>query len=448
MNCKKCNALLPEGSTKCPECGAEYGKKNPVTLLVVMVAVGFVVGILLTVLIMSLSGKSDPATPTTPAITVPSTTAPAPTNPLVVEIGKSYTAADDVVIANANEVVAAAGEYQLTVSELQMYYWNTVYEFLDQNAMYLSYYGFDYTKPFDEQVYDPATGITWEQYFLDAAIVSWHRYVIMNDMAQKADFQLSTELQDYFTALPESMQKWAEQYEYSSVDELVAADFGASATFASYESYLRRYYTSYEFFGSEFDSMELTDAEIEAYYTANEEALKSEGYSKDDGNTVDVRHVLIQPEGGTKNADGSTTYSDAEWEAARVKAQSLLDAWLEGEATEDAFAQMAKANSSDGNAADGGIYKNITSETNFVPEFLNWCMDANRKVGDSGLVKTTYGYHIMYFSASQPIWYVACDENLRAETMNKRVDEAAKAFELEVFDEKIVLAFVDLGATE
>jgi hypothetical protein len=32
--------------------------------------------------------------------------------------------------------------------------------------------------------------------------------------------------------------------------------------------------------------------------------------------------------------------------------------------------------------------------------------------------------------------------------MNKRVDEAAKAFELEVFDEKIVLAFVDLGATE
>jgi hypothetical protein len=83
-----------------------------------------------------------------------------------------------------------------------------------------------------------------------------------------------------------------------------------------------------------------------------------------------------------------------------------------------------------------------------VPEFLNWCMDANRKVGDSGLVKTTYGYHIMYFSASQPIWYVACDENLRAETMNKRVDEAAKAFELEVFDEKIVLAFVDLGATE
>jgi hypothetical protein len=311
--------------------------------------------------------------------------------------------------------------------------------------MYLSYYGFDYTKPFDEQVYDPATGITWEQYFLDAAIVSWHRYVIMNDMAQEANFQLSTELQDYFTALPESMQKWAEQYEYSSVDELVAADFGASATFASYESYLRRYYTSYEFFGSEFDSMELTDAEIEAYYTANEEALKSEGYSKDDGNTVDVRHVLIQPEGGTKNADGSTTYSDAEWEAARVKAQSLLDAWLEGEATEEAFAQMAKANSSDGNAADGGIYKNITSETNFVPEFLNWCMDANRKVGDSGLVKTTYGYHIMYCSAMEAKWIEACRQGLLKDAYAEILKAAVEEYPMDVNYKNIVLGVVDMS---
>ncbi len=443
MNCKKCNALLPEGSTKCPECGAEYGKKNPVILLIVMVAVGFVVGILLTVLVMSLTGKKEP---NTPATTVPSTAAP--TNPLIVEPGKSYTAADDVVIANADVVVATAGEHQLTVSELQMYYWNGIYEFLDQNSMYLSYYGLDYTKPFDEQIYNAATGTTWEQYFLDAAIRTWHRYVVMNDMAQKANFQLSAEVEDYFTTLPESMQKWADQYGYDTVDAMVAADFGASATFASYQNYLRQYYTSYEFFGSEFDTMELTDAEIEAYYTKNEETLKSQGYGKDAGNSVDVRHVLIQPEGGTKNADGTTTYSDAEWEAARVKAQSLLDAWLEGEATEEAFAQMAKANSSDGNAAEGGIYKGITSKTNFVPEFLNWCMDANRKVGDSGLVKTTYGYHIMYFSATEPLWYAACDENLRAETMNARVDEAAKAFELEVMDEKIVLAFVNLGATE
>ena len=109
---------------------------------------------------------------------------------------------------------------------------------------------------------------------------------------------------------------------------------------------------------------------------------------------------------------------------------------------------MAKANSSDGNAADGGIYRGITSKTSFVPEFLNWCMDASRKVGDSGLVKTTYGYHIMYFSASEPLWYAACDESLRAEELNGRVDAAAEELKLEIIDENIMISFVNLAATE
>ena len=449
MNCKKCNAMLPEGATKCPECGAAYEKKSTATLLIVLLAVGcLVVGALVAVLVMNLANAPEKPESTVPSVASPSTTAPTTTNPIVAEPGKSYTAEDEVVIANAAEVVATAGEYQLTVAELQVYYWNVVYEFLNNNAMYLSYYGLDYTQPFDKQVYDSSTGATWEQYFLDAAIQTWHRYTVIFHMAQEADFQLSAELQDYFDSMPEDMQQWADQYEYESVDAMISHDFGAGSTYEGYENYLRSYYTSYEYFGTEFDAIELTDADIEAYYTKNEETLKGQGYGKDAGNSVDVHHVLIQPEGGTKDESGVTTYSDAEWEAARVKAQSLLDAWLQGDATEDAFAQMAKANSADGNASEGGIYTDITSRTNFVPEFLNWCMDENRKVGDSGLVKTTYGYHIMYFSASRPIWYSASAEGLRAEIMNNRVDAVAEEYELKINDEKILLAVVNLGATE
>jgi hypothetical protein len=164
---------------------------------------------------------------------------------------------------------------------------------------------------------------------------------------------------------------------------------------------------------------------------------------------VDVRHVLIQPEGGTKSEDGkTTTYSDAEWEAARVKAQSLLDAWLQDDGTEDGFAAMAKANSADGNAEQGGLYEDITKDTNFVPEFLNWCMDESRKAGDSGLVKTTYGYHIMYFSASEPIWYANAESAFRADVMNKRVEDFGKNYELKTDLDKVMLCFVNLAATE
>ena len=32
-----------------------------------------------------------------------------------------------------------------------------------------------------------------------------------------------------------------------------------------------------------------------------------------------------------------------------------------------------------------------------VDAFENWCFDANRNPGDTGIVETTYGYHVMYF---------------------------------------------------
>lgn len=442
MNCKKCNAELVQGSTVCPECGTDNAKaKSPVGLIVLLAVCCLIVGALVAVLAMNLMNPGEPAA-TNPTGTVSTTAA---TEPLELV---SYTRDDDTVLANADVVVATAGEYELTVGELQVFYWNSVYDFLNQYGMYLSYIGMDYTQPLDQQLYDKENGITWQQYFLENAINTWHRYTVISHMAGEADFKLSDEIQSYFDSLPTDMEKWAEEYEYDSVQAMISHDFGVAATYEDYEHYLELYYNSYEYFGSEYDGLEITAADIEKYYSENEESLTEEGYGKDAGNSVDVRHVLIQPEGGTTDENNVTTYSDDEWEAARVKAQSLLDAWLAGEATEEAFAQMAVANSSDGNAAEGGIYEGITAETNFVPEFLDWCMDESRQVGDSGLVKTQYGYHIMYFSNSEPIWYVNSENALRADTMNARVDETAKNFELNTDYEKVMLSFVNLAATE
>ena len=112
---------------------------------------------------------------------------------------------------------------------------------------------------------------------------------------------------------------------------------------------------------------------------------------------VDIRHILFMPEGGTKSEDGKTTvYSDAEWEACRKKAQDIYDKYLNGERTEENFSQLAKEHSADGNAAKGGIYTDVDKDS-MVEEFDAWIFDESRKPGDTGLVKTQYGYHIMYF---------------------------------------------------
>lgn len=113
----------------------------------------------------------------------------------------------------------------------------------------------------------------------------------------------------------------------------------------------------------------------------------------------DVRHILIQ-------AGNGSDPTQAEYDEAETKAQSILDEWKAGEATEDSFAALVNANTSDAtSASSGGLYSNITTSSNYEQAFLDWATDPARKEGDTGLVKTGYGWHIMYYVASKdPVW--------------------------------------------
>ena len=113
----------------------------------------------------------------------------------------------------------------------------------------------------------------------------------------------------------------------------------------------------------------------------------------------DVRHILIQA------GDGSNP-TQAEYDEAETKAQSVLDEWKAGEATEASFAALASANSDDSSSAqNGGLISNITSSSGDVEAFRDWALDPARKAGDVGLVKTEYGWHLMYYvSTNEPVW--------------------------------------------
>ena len=107
----------------------------------------------------------------------------------------------------------------------------------------------------------------------------------------------------------------------------------------------------------------------------------------DDTPLVDVRHILIK-------ADQSTATAE-ELASAKAKAEEILAQYQAGAKTEDAFAELAKANSED-NAADGGLYQSIYPGQ-MIDTFNEWIFDTARKPGDTGIVETTYGYHVMYF---------------------------------------------------
>ena len=117
---------------------------------------------------------------------------------------------------------------------------------------------------------------------------------------------------------------------------------------------------------------------------------------------ADVRHILAKADTTKQDSTGAeVALSDDEiaknFADAKVKADEILKEWQEGPATEETFAQLATEKTDDtGSAETGGLYEDITSTSSYVPEFLDWAL-AEHKVGDTGIVKTDYGYHIMYF---------------------------------------------------
>ncbi len=119
-------------------------------------------------------------------------------------------------------------------------------------------------------------------------------------------------------------------------------------------------------------------------------------------NLVNVRHILVGFEGEAQE-DG--TYSDEVKEAAKTKAEEILNEWKSGDANEDSFAALANEKSTDnGSNANGGLYENVYPGQ-MVAAFNDWCFDASRKPGDTDIVETNYGYHVMYFSSTSDQTY-------------------------------------------
>lgn len=123
------------------------------------------------------------------------------------------------------------------------------------------------------------------------------------------------------------------------------------------------------------------------------------GRDRDETPGVNVRHILLDSTSLT--ASGAT---EEETDAlVKQAAEALLAGW---DGTEDGFAALAAANSKDtGSAADGGLIEGVYPTTSFVQEFLDWCFADGRKAGDTGIISSTYGYHIMYLSSfAEPAW--------------------------------------------
>lgn len=360
----------------------------------------------------------------------------------------SYCVSDSKAEKERDTVVATVGDVELTNSALQVYYWQAVNEYQSNYGYYIDSSVLDFTKPLDEQFYDEEAGITWQKFFLDGALNSWSRYAALNMKGKEANFQLSEEMQAYVQGLPDQVKEMATSYGYDTVAAMLEDDMGAACDEAGYMEYLNTNIYASQYLDSVYESLIPDMEQIESYYAENEEALNAQGIAKDGGITVDVRHILLCPEGGITDDDGNTVYTVAEWEACRVKAQALLDQWAAESGTEEGFAQFAMEHTEDpGSMSTGGLYTDIY-EGQMVEPFEEWCFEESRKYGDTGLVQTNYGYHIMYFVESRETWITNVSDAIIYERSMELVDGAAEKWPATIHDNKIVLSTITLETAE
>ncbi len=367
---------------------------------------------------------------------------------------QSYTKSDEAVEKNTETVIATVGNQVLTNGELQVYYWMEMYAFAESMRTYgynLSAIGLDLSVPFDEQIFDEKTGKTYQQLFLENALNTWHGYAVLMQMAEEEGFALNAEQQAELNSMKEQIQSLAAKSGYTDLELFIDKEFCPGSSLGSYLKYNTTLYTALTYYDTLYASQEPTDAEVEAYYAANETELTQKGYGKDKGDYYDVRHILIPVEGVPTYEAGKSVYTEEDWEKCKNTVQILLDDFLK-EPSEEAFASLAGELSEDpGSSSKGGLYSKLTKDTNFIKGFKDWYLEEGRKPGDTGLVKNTessvQGYHIMYFSGKTPIWQTEAKAALQAERVTGKLDEAKGQLAIDVNYKKISLAYMDPTAS-
>lgn len=146
-----------------------------------------------------------------------------------------------------------------------------------------------------------------------------------------------------------------------------------------------------------------------------------------DEGTVNVRHILITPEDTDEDDDIVDEDADT-WEEALETAEEILAEFEDGDQTAESFAELAETYTEDSNGDDGGLYEDIYPGE-MVTTFNSWCFESHES-GDTAIIISEYGYHIMYFESEndQSIWEYTTSQSLASDDASEYSEELDEAY--------------------
>lgn len=338
-------------------------------------------------------------------------------NPEDVTCKGSYTG------AVTGEVVATAGTGTLTNDQLQVWYWAEIAQWHQENPEG----GPDFEQPLEDQACPlDSTLHSWQQFFLKRALDRWHTAQALVTRSEEVPLPTEEAYQPnpedhgiYLTDIPATRYLYGYDPYYSPntlhqqyLDELPDA----------YGKLLNR---AYMYFTQLSYSIEPTGEELTAWY----EEHKAEFASQEP--LVDIRHILLVP---------TDVEEESSWQDCEKEAKRLLSSWKNNaRCSEGLFADLANKHSADtGTASDGGGYQNV-QRGQLMQEIEDWCFDPARQAGDTAILRTEAGVHILYFSRSRTLGQKQAEDAYYEEKQREILEDARSSYPMAVAYSAITL---------
>lgn len=227
-----------------------------------------------------------------------------------------------------------------TVAELNYYYSASYMNFYNTYAQYISYgLFFDTSLSLSTQEY--SEGVTWRDYFIDAAIDSMTEIQILVKAAEAAGFTLPEEYQTQYDETIESIRTNWQSLGYSSLKQYLTLNYGKGVTMDIVEEQLYRTFVASAYSEHLYDSYEYTAEELAAYHDEHADEIDTVEYAYytvhlDEGEDVDADAIVSAIDGTSEeeftayleeNFDGATptTLSYAGADLNELYADWLLD---------------------------------------------------------------------------------------------------------------------------
>lgn len=270
------------------------------------------------------------------------------------------------------------GDTEITAAELNVYYINSILEFYESAGNYLPLYGLMADTSLNDQL-SMDTVNTWDDYFIASAEENiQYYYSLYNEAMADENY---TEAERVLSDVKDTM----DLMELSSSDnglrlnDSLRTRYGRGVNKSTYQRVMEVMTLASEYYSHYADSLSYTEDEMAAFDATDPTASNLYNYS------YYVLYTSDFLEGGTKDENGTVTYSDEENAAAAAACEAAAKALAEGGyTTPDALEAAGEALAF---AKNEGIASTMLNQTDvrasgIASNLRDWVIDAARQNGD------------------------------------------------------------------